>query len=266
MRLNVLETGEGPPVALLHGLFGQARNFGALTRALAARHRVLALDLRNHGDSPHDPRMDYPAMAGDVAETMAALGARPAAVLGHSMGGKAAMALALSDPGAVSQLAVSDIAPVAYPPHFAAYVAAMRKLPLREGLSRREADAALLAAVPEAGVRAFLLQNLRLGSPPRWRIGLEEIAAGLSAIGGWEAPTGARFDGPTLFVRGERSDYVRPGHEPAIRALFPHAAFATVEKAGHWLHAENPAGFLEAIESFLAGDRAVGLTPQGAPA
>ena len=252
MRLNAIGSGDGPPVALLHGLFGQARNFGLVTRTLSARHRVLALDGRNHGDSPHDPRMDYATMAADAAETLAALGARPAAVLGHSMGGKAAMTLALTDPGAMSRLVVADIAPVAYPPHFRGHAEAMLAMPLRPGLTRRDADAALAGAVPEAGVRAFLLQNLALDAdPPHWRIGLAAIAAGLPAIEGWEVPPGARYDGPALFVRGARSDYVRPEHKAAIRALFPRAEFATVENAGHWLHAENPAGFLDAVGGFL---------------
>lgn len=253
MRLSATENGRGSPVALLHGLFGQARNFGAVAKALAAQHRVLALDLRNHGDSAHDPRMDYPAMAADVGETLGVLGARPAAVVGHSMGGKAAMTLALRDPGAVRRLVVSDIAPASYPPGFRSYAAAMRALPLLPGTSRRDVDAALAPAVPEAGVRAFLLQNLDFAAaPPRWRIGLEEIAAALPLIEGWDAPPGARFDGPALFVRGERSDYVRSEHEEPIRASFPRAEFRTVAGAGHWVHAENPSGFIEAIADFLA--------------
>lgn len=253
MRLNVTEAGHGAPVVLLHGLFGAGQNFGAIQKKLAASdgRRVLALDLRNHGASPHASAMGYPEMAEDVAETLEALAALPAAVVGHSMGGKVAMALALARPEAVSRLVVADIAPVRYPPAFRPYAEAMRALPLRPGLTRREADAALAEAVAEPGVRAFLLQNLRLDTdPPRWRIALEEIAAALPGIEDWPGPSG-RYDGPTLFVSGERSRYILPEHHPAIRSLFPEARFATVPGAGHWVHAENPAGFLEAITPFL---------------
>lgn len=250
MRLNAVESGRGPAVVLLHGLFGQARNFASAREALSDRHRTIALDLRNHGDSPHAPGMGYAAMAADVAETLEALGARGAAVLGHSMGGKVAMRLALDHPGALSRLVVSDIAPVPYAPAFRGYAEAMRALPLRAGMPRREADAALAAAVPEAGVRAFLLQNLDLAAG-RWRIGLAEIAAGLPEIEGWEAPPGAAWPGPVLVLRGGRSPYVRPEHAAAFRALFPRMEQAVVEKAGHWVHAEDPAGFLAAIRPFL---------------
>jgi pimeloyl-ACP methyl ester carboxylesterase len=256
MRLNLVEAGEGSPVALLHGLFGAAQNWGAVQKALAAAgHRALALDLRNHGASPHAAAMDYPAMAADVADTLAAAGAQPAAVVGHSMGGKAAMALALARPEAVARLVVADIAPVRYPPALRGYAEAMRALPLRPGLTRREADAALAESVPEAGIRAFLLQNLRFDTdPPRWRLALDAIAAALPVLEDFAgtAPQ-ARYDGPVLVLAGERSDYVRPEHHARFRALFPAAEFAAVPKAGHWVHAENPAGFLALVTPFLAG-------------
>jgi pimeloyl-ACP methyl ester carboxylesterase len=213
------------------------------------------MDLRSHGASPRGA-MEYPAMAADVAETLAAHGATPAAVLGHSMGGKVAMVLALTRPDLVSRLVVADIAPVAYPPSLRGYVGAMRDMPLRPGLVRREADAALAAAaVPEAGIRAFLLQNLRFegDGPPAWRLGLAEIEAGMPVIEGFPDLPGASYPGPTLVLGGERSTYIRPEHRDRFRVLFPAAQFATVPGAGHWVHAENPQGFLALVEPFLAG-------------
>ena len=262
MRLAVTEAGQGAgqgaaerlPVVLLHGLLGAGQNFGAVQKALVARgHRVLALDLRNHGGSPHAPTMSYPEMAADVAETLRAEGAWPAAVIGHSMGGKAAMALALAQPEGVGRLLVADIAPVTYQtPLFARYVAAMRAIPLRAGLTRREADAALAEAVPNPGLRGFLLQNLIFtADPPRWRVALDVLAAEMGSIGGWPDPAG-RYDGPVLVLAGDASDYIRPEHHALFTRLFPAARFATI-KAGHWLHAENPAGFLEQAVAFLEG-------------
>jgi pimeloyl-ACP methyl ester carboxylesterase len=258
MRLRSVEMGAAgggePPLVLLHGLFGQAQNFGAVQKVLAASRRVVALDLRNHGASPHDPEMDYAAMAADVVETLEALGALPAVVLGHSMGGKVAMMLALTRPELVARLIVADIAPVPYPPFFRAYAEALQAIPLHPGLNRREADAALARAIDNPGIRAFLLQNLRLDSdPPAWRNGLAEIAAALPAIEAVpDFPPGARYDGPVLVLSGERSDYVREEHRPVFRALFPAARFTRIKGAGHWLHAEKPEGFMAAVSAFLA--------------
>lgn len=256
MKLHASEVGEGPSLVLLHGLFGAGPNLSVVQRRLGDRFRTLALDLRNHGESPHDPAMGYDAMAADVLETLAARDALPAAILGHSMGGKVAMHAALAQPEALTRLIVADIAPVAYPPHFRAIAEAMRALPLPAGLTRAAADRALADAVPDAALRGFLLRNLRVGDAPAWRIGLAEIAAALPEIEGWETPpgatyTGATYAGPTLFVAGARSDYIRPEHRPAIRALFPRARFATVKAAGHWLHADNPDGFVAVVEGFL---------------
>jgi pimeloyl-ACP methyl ester carboxylesterase len=253
MILQNTVAGQGDPLVLLHGLFGAARNFGAVQRELAQRHRVIALDARNHGASPHDSDMRYPTMASDVVQTLDHLDALPATLLGHSMGGKAAMQAALTQPDAVARLIVADIAPVAYPPHYRTIAAAMASLPLQPGLARPAADAALAEAVPDAGVRAFLLQNLQLGAAPAWRIGLNEIVGALAAIEGWEAPADARYAGPTLFLAGATSDYIRPEHRPAIRALFPNARFVTLKNAGHWLHVDNPSGFVAVVDAFLTG-------------
>jgi esterase len=251
LRLNVIEMGEGSPVLLLHGLFGAGRNWGGIQKRLAQRHRVLAPDLRNHGESEHAAAMDYPAMAEDVAELIARRGLAPAAVLGHSMGGKVAMALALRHPEMVSRLVVADIAPVRYPPALRGYVAAMRALALTPGLTRREADAGLEAAIPEAGIRAFLLQSLDFGGDaPAWKLGLAEIAAAMPVIE--DFPVTGRFEAPVLVLAGDRSSYIRPEHHRVFRALFPTARFATVERAGHWVHADNPNAFLALTEPFLA--------------
>ena len=253
MILRATETGQGPPVCLLHGLFGRAQNFTTLARTLAAGNRVICLDLRNHGASPHAAGMSYAEMAGDIADTLAALNALPCAVLGHSMGGKAAMMLALTRPAAVAGLLVADIAPVAYHHQNAAVAAAMQALDLRAGLERRQAETRLADAVPRAEVRAFLLQNLALGAAAAWKIGLSEIAAGIADIEGWPAlPEGARYEGVAWFVRGGLSDYVSGGDMPQIEALFPRAQLITVSGAGHWLHAEAPTEFAAIVMKFLA--------------
>jgi pimeloyl-ACP methyl ester carboxylesterase len=249
-RLESAATAGGrAPVLLLHGLLGQARNLGVVARALEAEgFHTIALDLRNHGASPHAPGMRYATMAADVVETLGTLG--PCAVIGHSMGGKVAMRLALDYPDLVERLLVADIAPRANPGHFDAYIAAMQAIRLQPGLTRAAAEAALREAVPEAAVRGFLLRNLILTPAPAWRCGLAEIAAGMPDILGWE-DSGATYGGKVLFARGALSDYVPDSSRPAIRALFPHAHVVTIKAAGHWLHADNPNGFIATVSGFL---------------
>jgi pimeloyl-ACP methyl ester carboxylesterase len=249
--LNGTELGGGRPVALLHGLFGAAANFGTVQKRLAERHRVIALDLRNHGASPHAPHMSYPAMAEDVLETLRARNALPCAVIGHSMGGKVAMAAALEAPGAITRLMVADIAPVRYPPAYRSYAEAMAAVPLHPALTRIEADRSLAAGIDSPAIRAFLLQNLRFGAQPAWRINLPVIAACLPLIEDWPELDENAYNGPALFVAGARSDYIRPEHRPLIRLLFPAAVFATLKNAGHWLHADNPDGFVSLVDAFL---------------
>lgn len=252
MQLNYVEAGEGKPLILLHGLFGAARNWGAIQKALAPHYRVIAMDLRNHGASPHADGMGYAAQAADVAETMTMLGVQSAAILGHSMGGKVAMMLALTEPARVERLIVADIAPRPYPPGLRPTVAAMQAIALKPELTRRDAEEALKAAVPEAPVRGFLLQNLRFDTaPPSWRIGLAEIAAAMPEIEGFQPPAHATFKGPSLALAGALSPYIRAEDEPVYRALFPHIGFVSIAKAGHWLHAENPGDFLAALQTFL---------------
>jgi esterase len=254
LLLEAAEYGAGPPLAILHGLFGSGRNWASIAKRLAERHRVIAFDLRNHGASPRAETMAYAEMAEDVRASLRALGYRRTALLGHSMGGKVAMLAALSDPGSVDRLIVADIAPVAYRPRHLGMVQAMRGLDLAAIGRRAEADAALAASVPDPAERGFLLQNLIFeGGAARWRINLEAIEREMSVLVGFPPLSpGTVYDGPALFIGGGRSDYLRPEHEPEIRRLFPNARIARIPEAGHWLHAETPQAFLDLVEPFLA--------------
>ncbi|MGE5505668.1 MAG: alpha/beta fold hydrolase [Actinomycetota bacterium] len=252
MHLNAITAGQGRPLVILHGLLGSARNWAGVAKALGEHRRVVALDLPNHGGSPWAEVMDYPFMARQVADAVAALG-EPAAVMGHSMGGKAAMVLALTRPALVERLVVVDIAPVGYAHTFAPYIKAMRAAPLNSAARRSDVEQALAAAIPDAGVRAFLMQNLEGGAGGyRWRANLAVLGAHMDDILDFPAlPPTARYMGPALFVAGGRSDYVRPEHHGRIRQLFPQARFATIDAAGHWVHADAPEAFLATIGPFL---------------
>jgi esterase len=257
LSLAAAESGDGPPLAILHGLFGSARNWGSIAQRLAAHHRVIALDLRNHGASPWADSMDYDAMAEDVRRALHTRGHRRYALLGHSMGGKVAMVAALQHGAAVDRLVVIDIAPATYEPAHLAYIRAMRALDLSGVTRRGEADARLAPAVPDAAERAFLVQNLVFdGGKARWRLNLAAIERGMARLVGFPAiapSTGTGYDGPVLFVAGGRSGSVRPEHEPEIRRLFPRARIARIADAGHLPHAEAPRAFLGLVEPFLAG-------------
>ncbi len=254
--MRLAETRHGPasglPLVIAHGLFGAGRNWGALARRLSAGRPVIAVDLRNHGASDRADLHGYGDLAADLAETIAAHGG-VADLLGHSMGGKAAMRLALERPALVRRLVVADIAPVAYAHSQGPLVAAMQALPLGGITTRTEADRLLAASVPDPGLRAFLLSALDLSArPPRWRLNLPVLAAEMPRITGWE-PVPGRFAGPALFLSGARSDYLGPGHHAAILAQFPAARFAAIEGAGHWLHVEAPEDFARAVVGFLDG-------------
>lgn len=259
MLLNAIRYGaaaEGRlPVVLLHGLFGSARNWGQHQKALGDGDRlVIGLDLRNHGESPHGPILSYAALAEDVAETLASLGITRCRLLGHSMGGKVAMALALTHPDLLERIVVADIAPRRYVHGNADLAAAMLALEIAPGMTRAEASAALAPRIPDAMIRSFLMLNLRLGTtqPNGWRIGLAELAEGMGVIEDWQ-PLPGHYEGPALFISGGRSSYLPEEAKPEIRALFPAARFAVLPEAGHWLHVDDPAGFLATVTPFLDG-------------
>jgi pimeloyl-ACP methyl ester carboxylesterase len=242
-----------PRIAFLHGLFGQGRNWTTIGRRLSDRYAVTLIDLPNHGHSAWTSQMDYPQQADQVAALLADLG-DDWTVVGHSMGGKIAMALALRHRRLVQRLCVVDIAPVDYPGQreFSGYVRAMRSLDLDTLPSREAADQQLRPAVPSPTVRAFLLQNLRRdGDHWRWQMNLATIGDRLETLGHWPQPDTEPYPGPTLWIAGAESDYIRREYEPAMRALFPHLRTARVKGAGHWVHSEQPETFLQVLRTNL---------------
>jgi pimeloyl-ACP methyl ester carboxylesterase len=240
-----------PTLVVAHGLYGSGRNWGVIARRLAARRPVVAVDMRNHGDSPREATQTYPDMAGDLAEVIETL-SPPVDLMGHSMGGKAAMQLALTRPDLIRRLVVADIAPVPYTHDQGRHVDAMALLDLSRLASRADADAALAGAgVEDPALRAFFLQSLDLRStPPRWKLNLAVLRSEMPKIVGWPGTEG-RFEGAALFLTGAESHYVRPEHREVIRRLFPKARFAKIVGAGHWLHAERPREFEETVRVFL---------------
>lgn len=245
--------GSGHPIVVLHGLFGSGTNWRSFARSIADRRQVHLIDLRNHGRSPHSDEMSYPLMAADLFAYMDRHSIQTATLLGHSMGGKVAMLAALQAPARVSDLVVVDIAPVAVGHDHLPYIRAMQSIDL-EGVTRRETASEMLsAAIPDAGLRHFLLQNLeRVNGGFRWRLHLAALAANMPALRDFPLDDGrARYRGPALFVRGEKSDYVSNRHHDVILEHFPAAEITTVTGAGHWLHAEKPEKFAQAVKSFL---------------
>ncbi|QIK75928.1 alpha/beta fold hydrolase [Nocardioides piscis] len=251
--LQVTELGErGSRIAFCHGLFGQGRNWTQIGKALAADHRVTLIDMPNHGESGWTQTLSYPDMADAVAELFTA--DDPVALVGHSMGGKAAMMLALRHPELVERLAVVDVSPVSYETgrgEFADFIQAMRELDLGSIESRGDADTALAPAVPNRTVRSFLLQNLRRdGDGWRWQLNLELLGNELDALGGWPE-TDEHYDGPVLWIGGANSDYVLDEHAPAMERHFPLVRRVTVKDAGHWVHSERPEVVLEVLRRFV---------------
>ncbi len=255
VSLHTTALGEhGSRVAFCHGLFGQGRNWTQIAKDLSADHRVLLLDMPNHGRSPWTESFDYLELADRVAEELESVG--PVALVGHSMGGKIAMCVALRRPDLVSQLVVVDVSPVSYPSgrEFVDYIETMRGLDLATIERRDEADAALSDAVPNTTIRNFLLQNLRRTDDGwAWQLNLELLGESMSALTGWPGDelAGATYDGPVLWIGGANSDYVGDDHSEEMGRWFPANRRVMVKDAGHWVHSEQPAVFLEVLRSFL---------------
>lgn len=237
---------------MLHGLFGSSDNWHPIALRLAETFRVLALDHRNHGQSPHSAEMDYPVMAADVARFLDAQQLAEAMVIGHSMGGKTAMQLALHFPARVRKLVVADMAPRAYAAAHDKIFGALLALELARYQQRAQIEEALAPAIPNPVLRRFLLKNLgrRESGQFFWKINLPDLAQNYWRLR--EPVAGdAPFAKPVLFIRGGKSKYVLPEDEPLIREWFPAAQIRTIPAAGHWLHADQPDEFLRLVQEFL---------------
>lgn len=251
MQLFSREFGQGPPVVILHGLFGFSDNWQTVAKALADTHLVITPDLRNHGRSPQAPTHSYPEMAEDLKAFLEAHWIFSTALIGHSMGGKVAMQFALDHPDMVEKLVVVDIAPGQANDNHSAIFQALFQLDLHRIHSRQEADTLLASRIADPGIRQFLLKNItrQPGGSYTWKMNLPalwqaypQILAGVS---------GEPFDKPTLFVRGSRSDYIKDEDFALIKTLFPQAGIVTVEGAGHWVHADQPEALLQILRQFL---------------
>ena len=250
MQLHVSIQGQGEPLIILHGLFGTLENWGGQIKTLAENHQVYAVDLRNHGRSPHDNDMSYTAMAADIAELMDTHGLKSAHILGHSMGGKAAMQLAMTQPERIRQLIIVDIAPVQYNHDHDTVIQGLKAVSLDTIKSRREADQQLAEHITETGLRQFLLKNLyRTENGFAWRMNLQVIESQYAHISA--ALEGKSYKGNTLFIKGGNSDYITLEYKDALLKYFPAAAYKMIQNAGHWPHAEKPAAFSKLVTSFL---------------
>ncbi len=252
MLLNYSEQGSGHPVFLVHGLFGSLSNLGNLARHLAANYRIISVDLRNHGDSPHDDEMSLFSMAEDIIDLMNLLQLSSAHFVGHSLGGKVAMQLAMTDADRVKSLVVVDIAPVSYEDNNIHIINSLYNLSNLVIKDRKTADSYLSDQGVELSVRAFLLKNLCRVSADTFGLKLNikaikqhyktQIAV---------APKGENFVGPCLFLKGEKSTYIESQYLPIIQSIFPSSSVHIVEAVGHWLHAEKPELFNQLVSQFI---------------
>lgn len=249
---------DGPRVVFLHGLFGQGKNWTSVAKALQGQARITLVDLPNHGRSGWTDHFSYPEMAAQVANRLTGdSDGEPYVVIGHSMGGKVAMMMALLRPELVSQLGVVDVSPVptAELSSFASYVAGMRSIDLAGLTDRADADVALQPYVPEATIRSFLLQNLRRDLSGRsgwhWQLNLALLGDRLDEMGGWPTVQVDPYPGPVLWIAGASSGYVQPEYAAAMRSLFPRVRVVTIKNAGHWVHSDQPEVFVSTIRQFV---------------
>jgi pimeloyl-ACP methyl ester carboxylesterase len=253
MKLFFQQYGSGEPLLIIHGLLGSLDNWHTLSKTFGASFRVLAVDMRNHGRSPHSDSLTYETMAEDVLELMDTQHIRSSHILGHSMGGKVAMTLALAYPTRISRLIVVDIAPRSYRRFHDELLDALMSVDLSLFQSRHQIDEELARKIPDRAIRQFLLKNLARGESGsfRWKANLATISRNDEELS-TEIDAPDAFPNPTLFVKGKRSDYIIESDSPSILRLFPNARIESID-AGHWVHAESPDRFADVVLNFLRG-------------
>lgn len=249
--LNYMTFGDekSPPVMIVHGLYGSGRNWGVIAKRLSDQFFVITVDLRNHGDSPWLDTHNYHVMADDLVEVINSLNIKPN-IIGHSMGGKAAMVLALKRPNLVRNLIIADIAPVKYEHDQSQFIEAMQKVDLSKVEKRSDATLALSKFVEDKSLQNFFTQSLDIKAK-RWKLNLKVLRSEMSEILSFPKIE-SEFSGHSLFLKGEKSDYIKPEHRRLIKSLFTKARFATFKEAGHWLHAEKPREFESAARLFFS--------------
>ena len=236
------------PLLIVHGLYGSARNWGVISKRLSDEREIFAIDQRNHGDSKWCETQSYFDMAGDLQEFLEHFGSM--AVLGHSMGGKAAMALSILKPSLVEKLVIADIAPVSYFHDNTQYIRAMKNVQLDKLATRTDAIIQLAESVPKPELRSFFAQSIDLKNK-RWKLNLDVLESEMEKIISFPQLSG-KFEKVSLFLSGALSNYLQIMHRPTIKKLFPKAKFAKIPNAGHWLHAEKPREFEAAVRTFLS--------------
>jgi esterase len=256
MKIFHREIGSGPPLVMLHGLLGMSDNLMSVARVLGAKFRVILLDHRNHGRSDHHPDFGYDAMANDLLELLDSLNIYQVSLIGHSMGGKVAIKFAYDNPGLVNKLVVVDISPTAYArtTEHQTIIDEMTAINLAQYSNRNELELVVRQKFGGTYKEHLVLKNIALTQSKTlaWKCNLAAIKENLAKILGEILPA-ARFHKPTLFVKGANSNYIQPHDEDLIRQHFSNVLIKTISNAGHLVHADNPAGFIEVVEGFLEG-------------